>query len=161
VPKRKYRRRTACLALILGVAPAVVIARQADDCRQAAIHAGKSTRDRIELQQDGNAILLDIHLVTGIGNAILQLPALDHPVAVAVRLHAFPALEGFSVRGPNAAFECEQERQDGLRARLVCRIGANEIDAVRYEPGFIEVILPPALLESGAPVVILWIDQWR
>lgn len=161
MPKRNHAFRSARLALILGLAPAIVFARQTEDCHQAVLHPGASTRDRIELRQEGNVILLDIHRATGIGNAILQWPAPDRPATVAVRLHAFPSLEGFSARNGDAALECGQERPEGLPARLVCRMGANEIDPVRGESGFFEIILPPALLEGGMPVDIHWVDQWR
>lgn len=161
MPICNIRPWTACLAWILGAAPIDVSAQTADDCHPPAIQSGASTRDRIELRQYGNAVQVDIHRVTGIGNAILRLSALDAAVTVTVRLHAFPVLENFSARDANAALECGQERPEGMPARFICRIGENRTDAVRQKPGYFEVTLPSALLESGAPVDIHWVDQWR
>ena len=161
MPICNIRLWPACLAWILGAAPIGVGAQSADDCHPAAIQPGASTRDRIELRQDGTAVLVDIHRVTGIGNAILRLSALDAAATVTVRLHAFPVLESFSVRDANAVLECGQERPEDMPARLICRIGENRTDAVRQEPGYFEVTLPSALLESGDFVDIHWVDQWR
>jgi hypothetical protein len=161
MPTCNIRPWAACLAWILGAAPIAIGAQAADDCHPPAIQPGASTRDRIELRQDGNAVLVDIHRVTGIGNAILRLPAPGAAATVTVRLHAFPALDNFIARDANAALECGQERPEGMPARLICRIGENRTDAIRQEPGYFEVTLPSALLESGASVDIHWVDQWR
>ena len=155
---RKTRLCVLCLAsiLIAAVPPAT-----AGDCRDAGVHQGASSKDRIVLQQDGDSVLLDIHRVTGIGDAMLQLPACGRPGRMIVRLHDFPALESFGARVADTALECEQNRPEGVPASVVCRVAAQEIDAVRREPDYFEVTLPPALLESGGPVEIHWIDQWR
>jgi hypothetical protein len=158
IAQRKSRLCILCLAsiLIVSVTPAT-----AGDSRDTWVHQGASTKDRIALQADGDAVMLNIHHVTGIGDAMLHLPTCGRSGRMIVRLHDFPALESFGARVADTSLECEQNRPEGVPAGIVCRVAGQEIDAVRREPDYFEVTLPPTLLESGGPVEIHWIDQWR
>lgn len=151
-----------CLALMLIVTAASAAAQTtAGDCPDATISLGKSTRDRVAHQQDGPSLLIEVHRLTGIGRLKLQSSTPGCLTSVAILLHDFQELESLRVRTADAELACEQMRLEGKRPRFVCRLGQREIDAARRKPDYVEVTLPPILLESGAPVEIHWVDQWR
>ncbi len=162
IKQRKSGPRGFCLAAVLIVTPAPAAAQTAaGDCPVATITLGKSTRDRVAHHQDGRSLLIEVHRLTGIGRLKLQPSAPGCLASVVIRLHDFQELENLRVRTTDAELACEQMRAEGKRPRFVCRLGQRQIDASQRKPDYVEVTLPPVLLESGTPIEIHWVDQWR
>jgi hypothetical protein len=161
-PQQQSALLLFCIAgLLIAMSPSAAAQPTAGECRDATITQGVSTRDRIDLQQDGRSLLIDIRRLTGIGRLKLQPSAPGCLASVVIRLHDFQELESLRIRTPDAALACDQMRVEGKAPRLVCRMGQRQIDAARRNPDHVEVSLPPALLEGGGPVEIHWVDQWR
>jgi len=161
-PQPKSPLRGFCLAAILLVTAAPAAAQTtAGDCRDAMLTLGASTRDRVVHQQDGSSLLIEVYRLTGIGRLKLQPSAPGCLASVVIRLHDFQELESLRVRTTDAELACEQIREEGKRPRFVCRLGQRQIDASQRKPDYVEVTLPPVLLESGTPIEIHWVDQWR
>jgi hypothetical protein len=118
-------------------------------------------RDRIHLRQFGTRMVVEIYRVTGIGGMTLKPPIGGWPTAVVVHLHTFADLESFTARGADAALDCGLSRPEGIPPRPVCRLRGEMVDAIRRQPGRFEVTLPMILFESGNPVELQWVDQWR
>jgi hypothetical protein len=124
--------------------------------------ASQPAQDRIEVRQDGDASIVDVYRVKGIGGAQVKAPASGWPPAVVVRLHDFPALESFKATSKGAGLDCALTRAEGQPAANRCTLGGAVVDAVRKDAGYYEVTLPEELLTTDGGVVELrWVDQWR
>jgi hypothetical protein len=118
-------------------------------------------RDRIEVRDEGDATVVDVYHVKGIGGAEVTLPK-NGPQAIVFRFHDFPALESLTARSESGVFECMVIRPEGIPAQTICQLGGVTVDAMRISPGLIEVRLPMALLVvPGASAEVRWVDQWR
>jgi len=118
-------------------------------------------RDRLEVRNDGDATVVDVYRVKGIGGAEVTLPK-KGPQAVVFRFHDFPALESLTARSQTGVFECMVIRPEGIPAQTICQLSGVRVDAMRISPGLIEVRLPAALLVApGASLEVRWVDQWR
>ena len=132
------------------------------DHRQASTGSRSAAKkDRISLHRESNRLVMDMKRVTGIGTTQLHAPAGGWPANAVVRLHDFADLESFSARTLDATLKCERTRPEGAPARLDCRLGDAQIDAIRQERGYFEVTLPAPLFAGIGPVEIHWVDQWR
>src|SRR5262249_58255180 len=72
----------------------------------AAAPAAQSTEpaprnDRIEVTMDGDASVVNVYRVSGIGGAQVRSPKSGWPRAVLIRLHGFPELESLKATSRN------------------------------------------------------------
>ena len=118
-------------------------------------------KDRVVLRQAATTMIVEIYHVTGIGSLKLPPPTSGWPAAVVIHLHGFRDLESFTARAPTAQLVCQQSRLSGVPAQVACRLGDEDVDAVRLETNRFEVTLPTTLLEADAPLGLNWVDQWR
>ncbi len=124
--------------------------------------AAAQPQDRIEVHRIGNASLIDVYHVTGIGGAQVKRPQSGWPRAVFVRLHGFPELESFQAKGGAGTLDCELNRVEGRPARHRCRLAGTDVDPLSRTSEYFQVELPAALLAAdGAPVELHWVDHWR
>jgi multidrug efflux system outer membrane protein len=129
---------------------------------KAAAASAPDTRDRMATGVEGDAFVLTVYRVSGIGGAVLRAPAQGWPRAIVVRLHGFPELEGFSAKSAGGALQCGLQRPEGQPPRRVCTLGTAPVDALRGDPALFEVALPAVLLagDSG-PIEVRWVDYYR
>jgi hypothetical protein len=162
--------RNVLLALLPIVALPAAAAPPADahgssantnDGKAAAARKPAARKDRVVLRQAATTMIVEIYHVTGIGSLQLQPPTSGWPAGVVIHLHGFRDLESFTARAPTSQLACQQSRQAGVPVQVACRLGDEEVDAVRLEPNRFEVTLPTTLLETDAPLGINWVDQWR
>jgi outer membrane protein, multidrug efflux system len=124
--------------------------------------AAKAQRDRIEVNAAGEASVVNVFHVVGIGDAQMKAPASGWPSVVLVRLHGFPELESFVADAGNARLDCVISRPEKRAPVHRCKIGGNSVDAMTRTGEYFEVKLPPVLLTAqGNPVDLHWVDQWR
>jgi hypothetical protein len=136
--------------------PAQAAAMRKTSAEQATL------QDRIQVRQEGNASIVDVYHVKGIGGAQVKAPATGWPPSVVVRLHDFPALESFKATSKDATLDCSLMRPEGKSPSNRCVLSGAVVDVLRTSPGYYEVELPSGLLtENGGPVELRWVDQWR
>jgi hypothetical protein len=129
---------------------------------QAAPTAAARRQDRIAVHHSGDASVIDVFYVTGIGRAQVKRPQSGWPRAVLVRLHGFPELESFQAKGGSGTLDCEINRAERQPPRHRCRFAGADVDALSRTAEYFQVTLPSALLAAdGAPVELHWVDQWR
>jgi multidrug efflux system outer membrane protein len=166
--------RTALLASVVRIYQAtgggwVNIAEKAADlppkAADAAANAPKSpggASDRIEVVMEGDASVVNIYHVRGIGGAEVRPPKSGWPPRVVVRLHGFPALESFTARGHGEMLDCELNRPEGRPAENKCRLGSAQVNALTRTSEYFQIKLPASLLAAdGTPVELHWVDQLR
>lgn len=118
-------------------------------------------RDRLEIRKDGDATVVDVYRVKGVGGVEVTLPK-NGPQAVVFRFHDFPALESLTARSEKGVFECMVIRPEGIPAQNICQMGGARVEAMRVSPGLIEVRLPATLLDATEDrAEVRWVDQWR
>jgi hypothetical protein len=132
-----------------------------NDGKDATARKQVLRKDRVVLRQSATTVIVEIYHVTGIGGLKLQPPTSGWPAAVVVHLHGFRDLESFTARAPASQLACQQSRLAGAPVRVECRLGDEDVDAVRLETNRFEVTLPTTLLETDAPLGLNWVDQWR
>jgi outer membrane protein, multidrug efflux system len=155
--------RTALLASVVRIYQAtgggwVDIAQNAADTPTNA--AGDS--DRIEAVMEGDASVVNIYHVRGIGGAEVRPPKTGWPSRVMVRLHGFPQLESFTAKAHGATLDCELDRPEGKPAESKCRLGSAQVDVLTRTSEYFQIKLPASLLAAeGTPVELHWVDQFR
>ncbi len=161
-PKPGTREAPAAAGSTAPPAQATAAVGVVQPTRAAPSSAGfTSTDDRVEVKREGNASLIDVHRVRGIGGVEVTLPQ-GTAQSVVFRFHDFPALESLKARSPRGEFTCESMRPEAQAAKTVCRLGGREVDAIRISPGLIEVRLPTQLVGvPGDSAEVRWVDQWR
>ena len=124
--------------------------------------APADTRDRMGSGLEGGTFVLNVYRVGGIGGAVLRAPAQGWPQAIAVRLHGFPELEGFSAKSARGALQCGLQRPERQPPKRVCTLDAAPVDALRGDTKLFEVTLPAAMLTAGSgPIEVRWVDYYR
>lgn len=140
-------------------------AKTADNPTPAAAapqNAPAQTRDRIEVRSDGDASIVDVYRVAGIGAAQVNAPKRGWPSAVIVRLHAFPELESFRATSKDAKLDCALVRPEGKPAQQICRLGDARVNASQRTAEYFEIKLPQTMLTANnGSIEIQWVDQWR
>jgi len=131
------------------------------ECHDTPARQSAGSTDRVCVRQEARAIVVDVYHAIGIGSAQVHRPQGGWPAIFRVQLHDFSVLEGFSARSSSATLTCEQNRPDGSRARLGCRLAEVPIDVIERKPEYFEIFVPQVLLEGDSPVEIAWVDQWR
>ena len=129
--------------------------------KDASTRKYATRKDRVVLRQAATTMIVEIYHVTGIGSLQLQPPTSGWPAGVVIHLLGFRDLESFTARAPTSQLVCQQSRPAGVPVQVACRLGDEDVDAVRLETNRFEVTLPTTLLEADAPLGLNWVDQWR
>jgi hypothetical protein len=154
-------RLITAMLLIASVATLMPLVANAEESPLPDRASPEAGRDRLEIRDEGDATVVDVYHVNGIGGAKVTLPT-SGPQAVVFRFHDFPALESLTARSQKGEFKCMVIRPEGVTPQTICQLDGVRVDAIEESPGLIEVRLPAALLDSpGARAKVRWVDQWR
>ena len=118
--------------------------------------------DRIEVAAEGDASVVNVYRVRGIGGAQVRAPKCGWPPAVLIRLHGFPELESLQATARGETLDCQLQRVNGQSPQHRCTVDGQRVDALTRTPAYFQVKLPRSLLSAdGGPVEVHWVDQWR
>jgi multidrug efflux system outer membrane protein len=128
----------------------------------SALQMTEPANDRIEVAADGEASVVNVYRVRGIGGAQVRAPKSGWPRAVLIRLHGFPQLESLKATARGQLLDCQMHRVNGASPQYECTIDGRRADVLERKPGYFQVKLPASFLAAdGTPVEVHWVDQWR
>ena len=121
--------------------------------------AEESEEDTIEAYAEGDATIVLVTRVRGIGGAAVVLPR-KGPQRVTLRFAGFADLENVKAKSGRGEFECVLIRPENRPEYNVCRLNGTEVEAFRVRPFDFEVRLPEALLSGpGDAAEVRWSDR--
>jgi hypothetical protein len=122
-------------------------------------HADTQEADTIEAYVEGDATIVLVTRVRGIGGAQVILPR-KGPQRVTLRFAGFADLESVKAKSGRGEFECVLIRPENRPAYNVCRLNGTEVEVFKVRPFDFEVRLPEALLSApGDAAEVRWSDQ--
>lgn len=118
-------------------------------------------RDAIDVRVEGDASVVTVTRVAGIGGAEITLPA-NGPGRVVVRFVGFPELESIKAGSAQGALECTLLRPERSAPVRECRLDGAVVDLLHRTADGFELLIPGSLLMApGDTVALRWVDQWR
>ncbi len=122
-------------------------------------HADTPEEDTIEAYIEGDATIVLVTRVRGIGGAEVVLPR-KGPQRLTLRFAGFADLESVKAKSAHGEFGCDLIRPENRPAYNVCRLNGTEVEAFKVRPFDFEVRVPEALLSApGDAAEVRWSDQ--